>query len=141
MRHVDPMSPSMLRAAVLTRMSAHVEQQMFQDVRTFTELNLANPACSAASPCTAMETYSDAIANSFTTTYTTGSAVAKAQGEKIPGPLPLLFAAGAESHLLPVTPGPVRPCRLPTAPSIAHDTDTHALRCIEEELVSKGNRD
>ena len=61
-----------------------------QDIRAFTQLDLANPACSAASPCTAMPTYSDAIVNSFTTSYTTGSAVAKAQGLSAPS---LLFAS------------------------------------------------
>ena len=51
------------------------------DVRAFAQLDLYNPACSAASPCSALPTYTDAVANSFTTNYMTGSAVAKAQGE------------------------------------------------------------
>ena len=51
------------------------------DVRAFAQLDLYNPACSVASPCSALPTYTDAVANSFTTDYMTGSAVAKAQGE------------------------------------------------------------
>ena len=91
---------------------------MFQDIRTFSALDLANPACSAASPCTAMPTYTDAVDNSFTTSYMTGGAVAKAQGKKIPVPFAIQswFAAGAAVTTPSSNPVPVRPCRLPAPP-------------------------
>ena len=52
-----------------------------QTIRSFTSLSYSDVAVPAPPETAGMPTYDDAIANSFTTSYTTGAAVAKADGD------------------------------------------------------------
>lgn len=52
-----------------------------QDIRRFSQLSYSDVAVPAPPETAGMPTYDDAIANSFTTDYITGSAVAKANGD------------------------------------------------------------
>lgn len=54
---------------------------MPQTIRNFSQLSFSDVAVPAPPETAGMPTYDDAIANSYTTDYTTGSAVSKANGD------------------------------------------------------------